>query len=101
LRNVDFRALSIYIHFLSMALERERYRRRAMARLIEIKGLGDTIAATTRAIGDVKARAASVNITAGMLGAELADLNEQLQQHRDDLRFHADTLGNSDKKENG
>jgi hypothetical protein len=66
------------------------------SRLIDIKGLN------TKAIADVGARmagirdlVAKVHYSGGRLHAELTDVHEQLEQARTDLRFHAESMGNS------
>lgn len=66
-----------------------------MARLIEIKGLGDAVAGAKKGIADLKAAAGSLNTSTGMLVAEINDLKDQVEQHRADLKFEAETLGNS------
>jgi predicted nucleic acid-binding Zn-ribbon protein len=66
-----------------------------MARLIEIKGLGADIASVKAGIGELRAAAAELNTEKSGLTAEIKDLTEQLKQHRSDLRFEAETLGNS------
>lgn len=66
-----------------------------MARLIEIKGLGADVASVKRGIGDLRSVAADLNREGAALKAEMADLTEQLREHRRDLRFEAETLGNS------
>lgn len=66
-----------------------------MARLIEIKGLGDAVAGAKKGISDLKAAAGGLNAETGMLVAEINDLTDQVKQHRADLKFEAETLGNS------
>jgi hypothetical protein len=66
-----------------------------MARLIEIKGLGDAVAGAKKGISDLKVAAGSLNASTGMLVAEINDLKDQVEQHRADLKFEAETLGNS------
>jgi predicted nucleic acid-binding Zn-ribbon protein len=73
-------------------LELERYE---MARLIEIKGLGTAIADVKKGIGELRAAAGELNVEKSGLTAEIKDLTEQLKEHRKDLRFEAETLGNS------
>jgi hypothetical protein len=67
----------------------------SMARLIEIKGLGADIAAVKRGIGDLRAAAAELKTERNALVAEVVDLTEQIRDYRRDLRFEAETLGNS------
>lgn len=66
-----------------------------MARLIEIKGLSDAVAGAKKGISDLKAAAGGLNTSTGMLVAEINDLKNQVEQHRADLKFEAETLGNS------
>lgn len=66
-----------------------------MARLLEIKGLGDAVAGAKKGISDLKASAGRLNASTGMLVAEINDLTAQVEQHRSDLHFEAETLGNS------
>ena len=65
-----------------------------MARLIEIKGLGADIAGIKKGMGDLRKIAAEVGAEHTGLKAELGDLKDQLQAHRADLRFEAESLGN-------
>jgi hypothetical protein len=69
-----------------------------MVRLIEIKGLGDAVAGAKKGIADLKAAAGGLNASTGKLVAELNDLTEQVEQHRSDLHFEAESLGNSPPK---
>jgi predicted nucleic acid-binding Zn-ribbon protein len=66
-----------------------------MARLIEIKGLGTDIASIKKGIGDLRAAAGELNTQHAGLKAEIVDLTDQIKQHREDLKFEAETLGNS------
>lgn len=70
-----------------------------MPPLIEIKGLSETIASVTKQIRDVRNSSARVNEVGSLLKTELDDVGDQLQKHREDLRFHAATLGNSGETE--
>lgn len=70
-----------------------------MARLIEIKGLGADVASVKRGIGDLRAAAAELNTEGSALKAEMVDLTDQIKEHRKDLRFEAETLGNSNGSE--
>lgn len=64
------------------------------ARLIEIKGLGADVASVKKGIGDLRVAAAELNTQSSGLKAEIGDLTDQIKQHRADLRFEAETLGN-------
>ena len=66
-----------------------------MARLIEIKGLGNIVAEAKKGIGELRASAGELNTQTSGLKAEIDDLTAQVKQHRADLRFEAETLGNS------
>lgn len=66
-----------------------------MARLIEIKGLGNIVAEAKKGIGELRGAAAGLNTETTGLKAEIDDLTAQVKQHRADLRFEAETLGNS------
>lgn len=62
--------------------------------LIEIKGLSASVAAVKGSIGDLRTSAAVLNTESSALKAEIDDLTTQIKQHRTDLRFEAETLGN-------
>lgn len=66
-----------------------------MPPLVEIKGLGDTIRSVTNRINAAKDAARKLDENGAGLVAELTDIDLQLTQHREDLRFQASTLGNS------
>lgn len=70
-----------------------------MARLIEIKGLGADVASVKKGIGELRSVAAELNTEGAAFKAELTDLTDQIKQHRADLRFEAETLGNSNGSE--
>jgi predicted nucleic acid-binding Zn-ribbon protein len=63
--------------------------------LLEIKGLGAHVAAAKRGIADVRTAAADLNNSTGALAMELRDVTAQVEAARKDLRFEAETLGNS------
>ena len=65
------------------------------ARLVEIKGLGETVSAARQALQGVRASARAMNDTAAKLKAEVEDVTAQLQEHRDDLKADAESLGNA------
>lgn len=66
-----------------------------MASLIEIKGLGAAITSARAGIKGVREAAANVQISADALTAELNDVHTQIEAARSDLKFEAQTLGNS------
>jgi hypothetical protein len=70
-------------------------RKQEMARLIEIKGLGNVVAEAKKGIGELRNAAGALNTETAGLKAEIDDLTDQVKQHRADLRFEAETLGNS------
>ena len=67
----------------------------SMARLIEVKGLAGQVKAAKQGIADVRAAASSLNESASAFAAECADVKAQIEEARSDLRFEAETLGNS------
>jgi hypothetical protein len=69
-------------------------RKQEMARLIEIKGLGNIVAEAKKGIGELRTSAGALNTETTGLKAEIDDLTAQVKQHRADLRFEAETLGN-------
>lgn len=62
--------------------------------LIEIKGLGAHVASAKKSIADLREAASGFHTESTALTGELTDLTEQIKQHRADLRFEAETLGN-------
>jgi hypothetical protein len=80
----------------AVRIARETYTRREaqMARLIEIKGLGNIVAEAKKGIGELRGAAGDLNVETAGLKAEINDLTDQVKQHRKDLRFEAETLGN-------
>lgn len=63
--------------------------------LLEIKGLGQHVASAKKGIADVRSAAADLGISTGLLTQELKDVHAQVEAARTDLRFEAETLGNS------
>jgi predicted nucleic acid-binding Zn-ribbon protein len=70
-----------------------------MGRLIEIKGLAGAVQEAKDAIKAARGATADLSTTARALALEAADVKEQLQEARDDLKFEASTLGNSSGSE--
>ena len=66
-----------------------------MAALVEIKGLGARVASVRSGIKAARDAAADVEGAASALAAELKDVHTQIEQARSDIRFEAETLGNS------
>ena len=91
-------ALTVYIEFARLMVERDRriYREIGMAgKLLEIKGLGNAMADVRDGMRGLKSLVADVSESASGFAAELSDVKAQIEQARDDLRFEAQTLGNS------
>lgn len=65
-----------------------------MARLIEIKGLGDAVKGIRREMSSIRAVAGEINAEAPMLRAELTDIRDQIREHRADITAEAGSLGN-------
>jgi hypothetical protein len=63
--------------------------------LLEIKGLGQQVAGAKRAIADVRVAAGDLNRSTTALVTEMRDVTAQVEAARKDLRFEAETLGNS------
>lgn len=66
----------------------------AMPPLIQIKGLAASIAEAKKGISDVRSAVVDLNTESSGLKSDLGDITNQLKQHRSDLRFEAETLGN-------
>jgi hypothetical protein len=92
-------ALTIELEWLTRGVRAVRIARQIrtleMARMIEIKGLGNIVAEAKKGIGELRGAAAGLNTETSGLKAEIDDLTAQVKQHRADLRFEAETLGNS------
>lgn len=84
--------LTIYINFALALLRRDRQRDRVM---LEIKGLGAAVTEARKGIADARAASAGVGESARRLVSVLGDVKEQLDNAHDDLKFEAQTLGNS------
>lgn len=95
-------ALSIYINCARIIARRDWERDKriyrevlAMPPLIEIKGLGQIAASVRDEVRGIRALGAVVQENASGLRAELGDINDQITQVRSDIKFEAETLGNS------
>jgi predicted nucleic acid-binding Zn-ribbon protein len=62
--------------------------------LIEIKGLKDAVVGAKKGISSIRAAAAELNTESSQLETEIKELTGQIKQHRDDLRFEAESLPN-------
>jgi hypothetical protein len=62
---------------------------------LEIKGLGQQVASAKKGIADVRAAAADLSVSTEALVSELKDVKTQVEAARSDLKFEAETLGNS------
>jgi hypothetical protein len=66
------------------------------SRLIDIKGLNTKDIANVGArMAGIRDLVAKVSDSGNRLHAELTDVHEQLEQARTDLKFHAESMGNS------
>jgi hypothetical protein len=90
-------ALTLYIEFARLLVQRDRrlYRESKVMPLIEVKGLSQTVAAARDGIKSVREAAASLHVSASAFAAEATDVTKQIEQARADLKFEAETLGNS------
>lgn len=66
-----------------------------MPPLIEIKGLAPAITTLRGSMKELRELAGDVQHSASMLAVELKDVGNQIEAARADLRFEAQTLGNS------
>lgn len=89
--------LAVYIDFARLMVERDRkiYRGIRMADKIEIKGLGDHIRRAKAGIAEVRHHAAALGESTTGLSATLQDVKKQVDAAHEDLKFEAQTLGNS------
>lgn len=69
--------------------------------LVEIKGLGNAMAGVRDGIRGVRKLVADLNDSSSGLAAELQDVQKQIEQARSDLKFEAQTLGNSGNASEG
>ena len=65
-----------------------------LAGLIEIKGLGQAVAAAKKGIADVRSETAGLQTDASSLVLAIQDVRQQINQAKADLAFEAQTLGN-------
>ena len=65
-----------------------------MPPLIEIKGLGASVAAAKAGISTLRSETANLSIDAQQLTQAIQDVRGQIKQAHDDLKFEAETLGN-------
>jgi len=84
---------------IAKAIVDARQKEEAMARLIEVKGLAGAVAQAKDAIRSARGATVDLSTTARALALEAADVTQQLQEARDDLKFEASTLGNSSGSE--
>lgn len=66
-----------------------------MPPLLEIKGLAGAVNDVRASLKSIRSSAAGLQASAAGLKAELDDVTKQIEQHRSDLKFEAETLGNS------
>lgn len=86
--------LTIYINCARIIARRD-WERDKLNMPLEIKGLGAAVASARKGIAEVRAASADVNESARGLTGDLVDLKKQIDTARDDLKFEAQTLGNS------
>ena len=61
---------------------------------IQIKGLAADVMTVKRGFADIREVVRDVNLVSVALKQDLQDVKAQLQQHRQDIRFEAEALGN-------
>lgn len=62
---------------------------------IEIKGLAQRVSDAKKAISDARAASADLSEATTAFTTDLKDLTKQVKKHHEDLKFEAETLGNS------
>lgn len=62
---------------------------------LKIRGLGDEVVRAKAMLGEVRSAMTDVGEAATALRQDLEDLKDQLLDHRDDIRFEAEKMGNS------
>lgn len=89
--------LTVYIDFAYLLVQRDRrlFGAYNAMPLIEVKGLSQTVSAAREGIKSVREAAASLHVSAAAFAAEAGDVTKQIEQARADLKFEAETLGNS------
>jgi hypothetical protein len=70
-----------------------------LPQLLEINGLGAAVSNAKKSIATLRDAASGFHAESSGLAKELTDLTEQIRQHRADLRFEAETLGNGGSSE--
>lgn len=89
--------LAVYIDFARLMVERDRRIQREirMAGGIEIKGLAEHVRRAKQGIADVRHHSAALGESTTALTGTLQDIKKQVDAVHDDLKFEAETLGNS------
>jgi hypothetical protein len=62
---------------------------------IQIRGLAADVRSVKRGFAEIREIVRDVNGVAAALTQDLSDVKDQLHQHRQDIRFEAEQLGNS------
>lgn len=85
--------LTYYINFARLMVERDLRMHRAMA--VQIKGLSGAVQQARKSISDLRAHAAGLQSDVVGLTQTITEIREQVKKEHDDLKFEAETLGNS------
>lgn len=88
-------ALTLYIDFARLMVERDRRLHREIRMTIEIKGLGANVEAARAAIRKARAATARMNDAGSTLERTANEIASVFEQHTSDLLREANTLGNS------
>lgn len=62
---------------------------------IQIRGLAADVMTVKRGFAEIREIVRDVNLVSSALKQDLHDVKDQLQSHRQDIRFEAETLGNA------
>jgi hypothetical protein len=62
---------------------------------IQIRGLAADVMTVKRGFSEIREVVRDVNLVSAALKQDLADVKQQLQGHREDIRFEAEALGNN------
>lgn len=90
--------LTIYINCARIIARRD-WERDKLNMPLEIKGLGGLVSEVRKGIADVRVVAAEVNEAGRGLAGDLRDLKKQITGAREDIKFEAQTMGNSQTPE--
>lgn len=62
---------------------------------MEIKGLANRVADARKAINDARNASVDLGDAANAFAADANEITKQIKKHHEDLKFEAETLGNS------